>query len=57
MSAARQLLMPPLVPLVLGEGDTSNYDLYPDEGVDEIANFTIEERKMFNEFDVILDRL
>lgn len=57
MSAARQLLMPPLVPLVLGEGDTSNYDLYPDEGVDEIANFTIEERKMFGEFDIILDRI
>lgn len=56
MSASRQLLMPPLVPLVLGEGDSSNYDLYPDEGPDEISNLTLEERKMFSEFDVLLDR-
>ena len=49
--------MPPLVPLVLGDGDTSNFDLFPDELADEIANLTLEERQMFNEFDVILDRM
>ena len=34
--------------------DSSNYDLYPDEGADEISNLTLEERQMFNEFDVLL---
>jgi protein kinase X len=55
-SAARMLLMPPAVPTVTSDGDTSNFDLYPDETTEEQANLTSQEREMFREFDRILDR-
>lgn len=55
-SAARGLLLPPVVPTVTSEGDTSNYDLYPDESFEEQANLTSAEREMFREFDRILER-
>lgn len=55
-SAARGLLMPPLVPTVTSDGDSSNFDVYPDETVEEKANLTSAEREMFREFDRILDR-
>ena len=55
-SAARQLLMPPIVPLVIAEGDTSNYDFYPDEMPEDQSNLTVDERQLFREFDEILER-
>ena len=55
-SAARQLLMPPIVPLVIAEGDSSNYDYYPDEGPEDQSNLTVSERQLFREFDEILER-
>ena len=48
--------MPPFVPTVKSDGDTSNYDFYPEEMTEELGNLTKEERQMFAEFDVILDR-
>ena len=55
-SVGKRLLVPPFVPTVKSDGDTSNYDYYPEEAVEEIGNLTKEERAMFNEFDVLLDR-
>ena len=55
-SAARQLMVPPIVPLVLTEGDTSNYDFYGDEVAEEASNLTIDERQLFREFEEILER-
>ncbi len=55
-SAARQLIMPPIVPLVLAEGDTSKYDYYGDEVPEEASNLTVEERQLVREFDELLER-
>lgn len=55
-SASQCLIMPPTVPTVLSAGDTSNFDLYPDEAIEESTNLTFEERQMFAEFDRILER-
>lgn len=55
-AAARQLIMPPIVPTVASAGDTSNFDFYSDEGPDEQANLTSQERDMFTEIDAILER-
>lgn len=55
-SAAQRLMMPPVVPSVTGDGDTSNYDVYPDEALEEQANLTSNERELFREFDRILER-
>lgn len=55
-SAMRQLITPPLVPTVIGEGDSSNFDHYPDEAVEESGNLTLKERLMFNAIDEILER-
>lgn len=55
-AAARQLIMPPIVPTILSSGDTSNFDFYSDEGPDEQANLTSAEREMFHQIDVILER-
>mmetsp|Transcript_28426 Transcript_28426/g.28734 ORF Transcript_28426/g.28734 Transcript_28426/m.28734 type:complete len:356 (-) Transcript_28426:35-1102(-) len=56
-TVAAQQLAPPIVP-VLGEaeGDTSNFDTYPEEKLDEISNLSSQERDLFKEFDKILDR-
>jgi serine/threonine protein kinase len=55
-SAARQLMVPPIVPLVLTDGDTSNYDFYGDELAEESSNLTLAERQLFREFEEILER-
>lgn len=55
-SAARQLIMPPIVPLVMTEGDSSNYDYYGDEVPDEASNLTVDERQLFREFELLLER-
>ena len=55
-SVSKRLLVPPFIPTVKSDGDASNYDYYPEEAVEEMSNLTKEERAMFREFDVILDR-
>lgn len=55
-SVSRKLAVPPFVPSVKTEGDTSNYDYYPEEVTEEICNLTLIEREMFDAFDRILDR-
>ncbi len=55
-SVTRQLLEPPLVPTVEIDGDSSNYDFFPEETVEEPSNLTAKQREMFGEFDVILMR-
>jgi serine/threonine protein kinase len=55
-SAALQLIVPPMCPTVTSEADTSNYDYYPEETVEEAGNLTQEERMMFQALDEILDR-
>ncbi len=55
-SAAKECIVPPVVPTVLGDGDSSNFDFYPDESVEEPSNLSHEERELFHEFDRILDR-
>ena len=55
-SAVRQLLEPPLVPTVEMDGDTSNYDFFPEETVEEPSNLTSKQRALFDEFDEILAR-
>jgi len=56
ISASRQLIMPPVIPSVLSDGDTSNFDFYAEEAVEEANNLTATERGMFREFDSILER-
>jgi protein kinase X len=56
VSASQQLIMPPMVPTVTSDGDTSNFDIYPDENVEEHGNLTSEEREQFREIDRILER-
>lgn len=55
-SVPNQLLEPPLVPTVEMEGDSSNYDFFPEETVEEPSNLTQRQRALFDEFDVILAR-
>ena len=56
-AAARQLIVPPVVPTVTSAGDTSNFDFYNDEGPEELANLTSDERQMFTELEeAILER-
>jgi protein kinase X len=55
-SAFQELIVPLKVPTVLSDGDTSNYDFYPEEVLEEPANLTQEERNMFQSIDEILDR-
>eukprot|EP00605_Chrysophyceae_sp_TOSAG23-4_P000233 GSChrysophyteH1.ASY1.ANO1.270.1 assembled CDS len=55
-SAARQYIVPPIVPLVQSGGDSSNYDFYGDEIAEEASNLTLDERKLFREFEEILER-
>ena len=50
-----QQLAPPLIPVLSAvDGDTSNFDTYPEEKTDEISNLSDTERAMFQEFDVII---
>ncbi len=55
-SAFSELVSPPLVPSVSSDGDSSNFDYYPEESVEEASNLTFEEREMFKQFDEILER-
>lgn len=55
-SAFEELIAPPIAPTVSSDGDSSNYDYYPEETVEEASNLTFEEREMFKEFDAILER-
>jgi len=55
-SASRLLLEPVLVPTVEMDGDTSNFDFYPEETSEEPSNLTAKQRALFAEFDVILSR-
>ncbi|RYH05349.1 hypothetical protein EON65_44970 [archaeon] len=55
-SAFQKLIVPLLVPTVMAEGDTSNFDFYPEESIEQPANLTQDERKMFQVLDELLDR-
>jgi len=55
-SAAQELIVPPMAPTVTFEGDSSNYDYFPEEAVEEASNLTQDERAMFDGLDEILDR-
>jgi serine/threonine protein kinase len=55
-SAAMQLMMPPTVPTVRSDGDSSNYDFFAEESVEEPCNLTKAERESFKQFDIILER-
>jgi hypothetical protein len=53
-AAERQLLVPLMVPTVMAEGDTSNYDIYPEDLVEEVANLTTQQREKFAEIESLL---
>jgi serine/threonine protein kinase len=55
-SGFQELIVPPIAPTVTTEGDTANYDFYPEEVTEEAANLTLEEREMFHSINEILDR-
>lgn len=49
-------VVPPMLPIIKSEGDTSNFDSYPDEHIDECCILTATQREAFDEFDVIVGR-
>jgi serine/threonine protein kinase len=49
-------IVPPIKPIIINDGDTSNFDSYPDEKNDEIINLNQKDRILFDEFDIILGR-
>lgn len=55
-SAFQKLIVPLLVPTVLSQGDSSNYDYYPEEAMEQPANLSQEERVLFDSIDALLDR-
>ena len=56
-SASRELISPPAAPTVGdSNGDTSNYDFYPEDDSEEVNTMTYAERKEFEGFDKILNR-
>ena len=55
-SALAELIVPPMVPTVQSEGDSSNFDSYPDEQADEASNLTQAERELFTQIDTLLER-
>ncbi len=55
-SVVGQLLLPPFQPTVEVDGDTSNYDFFPEELSEEPSNLTNKQRLLFREFDRILSR-
>ena len=55
-SVKDMLVVPPCVPTILADGDTSNFDYYAEEEVEEKSMLTIEEREAFEAFDVCVGR-
>lgn len=55
-SAFRELIVPPMIPTVISDGDSANYDFYPEETIEEPANLSQNERLLFQSIDEILDR-
>ena len=55
-SAMAELIVPPMIPTVQAEGDSSNFDCYPDEAADEASNLTQAERELFTQIDALLER-
>lgn len=55
-SAFQELIISPIIPTVATAGDTSNYDYYPEEIVEEPASLTLDERMLFQSIDEILER-
>ncbi len=55
-SAEKMLIVPPYVPTILSDGDTANFDYYPEEVIEETSNLSADERNAFAELDLILDR-
>ena len=51
-----RLLVPPFTPSVEMDGDSSNYQHYPEEMIEEIGSMNSEQRLLFAEFDTILSR-
>ena len=51
-----KLIVPVVLPTIHGEGDTSNFDYYEEEVLEEVSNLTSAERELFHEFDRILGR-
>ena len=50
------LVVPPYVPTILADGDTSNFDFYAEEEVEEKSMLTIDEREAFAAYDVCVGR-
>lgn len=57
VSATQELIVPLIAPALQGDGDSSNYDFYPEETIEEPNNLTSDERRMFQAIDVILERV
>eukprot|EP00596_Hydrurales_sp_CCMP1899_P011056 CAMPEP_0119048340 /NCGR_PEP_ID=MMETSP1177-20130426/58370_1 /TAXON_ID=2985 /ORGANISM="Ochromonas sp, Strain CCMP1899" /LENGTH=134 /DNA_ID=CAMNT_0007024077 /DNA_START=570 /DNA_END=974 /DNA_ORIENTATION=- len=56
-SAARELIEPPVAPYVGDEeGDTSNYDYYPEDDAEDVNKLTLNERIQFQELQNLLGR-
>jgi serine/threonine protein kinase len=55
-SAFRELIVPPMIPTILTDGDTANYDFYPEETLEEPANLSQYERMLFHSIDDLLER-
>lgn len=54
--AHHELVVPPVVPTVVHEGDSSNYDYYEEDGTDEQISLSLQERQLFSMIDEILER-
>jgi serine/threonine protein kinase len=55
-SVENKLIVPVVLPTINAEGDTSNFDYYEEEAVEEVSNLNSAERALFHEFDVVLGR-
>ena len=55
-SAKDKLIVPIVLPTVQSDGDTSNFDFYEEEAVEEVSNLKSADRELFHEFDRILGR-
>lgn len=55
-SAEAMLMVPPYTPTILTDGDTSNFDYFPEESVEEGGNLTADERNVFAEMELIVGR-